>query len=201
MFSILNRNNTQSNPPQIHMQMQMQNRRIISMRPLSNALTQKPKEYSPSDGSRIKWGRPTWRFFHVIAHKIKPEHFKQVRKEMLDTIYSICSTLPCPVCSEHAKQYLNAINFNTIQTKEDLKDLLHNFHNAVNIRKNYAPFNREELDATYDQFNTVAVAREFMFYYKDRHRSVKLVADDLMRSRISVNIQNWFNSVYQFMDA
>lgn len=161
----------------------------------------KPKEYSPSDGNRIKWGRPTWRFFHVIAHKIKPEHFKQARKEMLDAIYSICSTLPCPVCSEHAKQYLNAINFNTIQTKEDLKDMLYNFHNAVNIRKNYAPFSREELDATYGQFNTIAVAREFLFYYKDRHRSMKLVADDLIRSRISANIQIWFNSVYQFMDA
>jgi len=161
----------------------------------------KPKEYSPSDGNRIKWGRPTWRFFHVIAHKIKPEHFKQARKEMLDAIYSICSTLPCPVCSEHAKQYLNAINFNTIQTKEDLKDMLYNFHNAVNIRKNYAPFSREELDATYGQFNTIEVAREFLFYYKDRHRSMNLVADDLIRSRISVNIQKWFNGVYQFMDA
>ena len=79
MFSIVNRNNTQIKPPQIQMQMQMQNRRVMSMRPLSNALTQKPKEYSPSDGDRIKWGRPTWRFFHVIAHKIKPEYFNQVR--------------------------------------------------------------------------------------------------------------------------
>ena len=201
MFSIVNRNATQVKPPQIQMQMQMQNRRIISIKQLSNMHAPKPKEYSPSDGNRIKWGRPTWRFFHVIAHKIKPEHFKQARKEMLDAIYSICSTLPCPVCSEHAKQYLNAINFNTIQTKEDLKDMLYNFHNAVNIRKNYAPFSREELDASYDKFNTIEVAREFLFYYKDRHRSIKLVADDLIRSRISVNIQKWFNSVYQFMDA
>jgi hypothetical protein len=200
MFSIVNRNTTQVKPPQIQMQMQMQNRRVMSMNPRSNALVQKPKTFSPSDGDRIKWGRPTWRFFHILAHKIKPEHFKQVRKDMLDTIYSICCTLPCPVCSEHAKQYMNAINFNTIQTKEDLKDMLFNFHNAVNVRKNYAPFNREELDATYNEFNTIAVAREFMFYYKDRQRSIKLVADDMMRTKIAVNVQNWFNSVYQFMD-
>lgn len=200
MFSIVNRNNTQVKPPQIQMQMQMQNRRVMSMNPRSNALVQKPKTFSPSDGDRIKWGRPTWRFFHILAHKIKPEHFKQVRKDMLDTIYSICCTLPCPVCSEHAKQYMNAINFNTIQTKEDLKDMLFNFHNAVNVRKNYAPFAREELDATYNEFNTIAVAREFMFYYKDRQRSIKLVADDMMRTKIAVNVQNWFNSVHQFMD-
>lgn len=178
----------------------MQKRRVMTMMPQPPQPAQKTKAYSPSDGNRIKWGRPTWRFFHTIAYKIKPEYFKQVRKSMLDTIYSICSTLPCPVCSQHAVQYMNSVNYNTIQTKEDLKDMLYNFHNAVNVRKNYEPFNREELDATYSQFNTIAVAQEFMFYYKDRQRSVKLVADDMMRLRISVNIQNWFNAVIQYMD-
>jgi hypothetical protein len=95
---------------------------------------------------------------------------------------------------------MNSVNYNTIQTKEDLKDMLYNFHNAVNMRKNYEPFNREELDSTYSQFNTIAVAQEFMFYYKDRQRSVKLVADDMMRSKIAVNIQNWFNAVIQYME-
>ena len=204
MFSIVNRNTSpylngvsQVRPPQITMQ--MQKRRTMTMMP-QQQLVQKPKAYSPSDGNKIKWGRPTWRFFHTIAYKIKPEYFIQVRKSMLDTIYSICSTLPCPVCSQHAVQYMNSVNYNTIQTKEDLKDLLYNFHNAVNLRKNYEPFNREELDSTYSQFNTIVVAQEFMFYYKDRQRSVKLLADDMMRSKIAVNIQNWFNAVIQYMD-
>jgi hypothetical protein len=39
-----------------------------------------------------------------------------------------------------------------------------------------------------------------MFYYKDRQRSVKLVADDLMRAKIAVNIKNWFNGIIQYFD-
>lgn len=201
MFSIVNRNALkQPTNNQNQMQMHMQNRRI----PVSNfqqpQKSQKPAAYSPSDGDKIRWGRPTWRFFHTVAYKIKPEYFKQVRKDLLDIIFSICATLPCPICSEHAKQYMNSLNFNAIQTKEDLKDMLFVFHNSVNSRKNYAPFNKDELDATYSQFNTIAVAREFIVNYKDRQRSVKLIADDLMRSKIAVNIQNWFNNVYQYME-
>lgn len=205
MFSIVNRNTspylngqTQSKP-QMQMQMQMQNTRKVAFNPIS-IKPPKPHAFSPSDGDKIKWGRPTWRFFHTIAHKIKPEHFKQVRKDMLDIIYSICCTLPCPVCAEHAKQYMNSINFNTIQTKDELKTMLFDFHNIVNARKNYAPFNRDEVDSTYSQFNTIAVAQEFMFYYKDKQRSIKMVADDLMRSKIAVNIQNWFNNTIQYME-
>jgi hypothetical protein len=208
MFSIVNRhaspflNNSQTGKKsQPQMQLQMNSHRQLLIKPAFNTPVQpKQPSFAPSDGDKIKWGRPTWRFFHTIAHKIKPEYFKQVRKDLLDTIYSICSTLPCPVCSQHAKQYMNAINFNTIQTKDDLKTLLFDFHNAVNVRKNYQPFNRELLDSTYDGVNTANVAREFMFHYKDKHRSIKMVADDLMRSKIAVNIQNWFNNVYQFMD-
>lgn len=209
MFSIVNRhtspyfnNSVSIKQSQPQMQMQMQNLRQFANKPLVTKTVQ-PKQpaFSPSDGNKIKWGRPTWRFFHTIAHKIKPEYFKQVRKDMLDTIYSICATLPCPVCSQHAKQYMDSLNFNTIQNKDDLKTMLFDFHNVVNARKNYAPFNKVDLDSTYDDANTIAVAREFMYHYKDRHRSTKMVADDMMRAKIAVNIQSWFNSVYAFMDT
>ena len=204
MFSIVHRNtssyslNGQNNKP-LTMQFGRMRQPILNN---TNAVANlKPKiAFAPSDGDKIKWGKPTWQFFHMLAHKIKPEYFKQVRIELLNAIYSICVTLPCPVCSEHAKQYMNSINFNNIQTKEDLKDMLFIFHNTVNVRKNYEPFKRENLDETYSKINTVAVAREFMFHYKDRQRSMKLLSDDLLRSKISVNIQNWFNNVYQFME-
>jgi len=184
--------------PQMQMQMQMHSMRHSRVE--IKKKSEKTPSFSPSDGNKIKWGKPTWRFFHTIAHKIKPEYFTQVRKDMLDIIYSICATLPCPVCSQHAKQYMDSLNFNSIQTKDHLKNILFEFHNVVNARKNYAPFNRDDLDSTYSDANTIAVAREFMFHYKDRQRSIKLVADDMMRAKIAINIQNWFNNIYQFMD-
>ena len=201
MFSIVNRNALkQPTNNQNQMQMHMQNRRTPILNFQQPQKSQKPAAYSPSDGDKIRWGRPTWRFFHTVAYKIKPEYFKQVRKDLLDIIFSICATLPCPICSEHAKQYMNSLNFNAIQTKEDLKDMLFAFHNSVNERKNYKPMDRSELDSTYANFDTAMVAREFMYYYKDRHRSMKLLADDMLRSRLAVNIQNWFNDFYKYCE-
>jgi hemerythrin superfamily protein len=78
--------------------------------------------------------------------------------------------------------------------------MLFSFHNSVNARKNYKPMNKSELDATYANFNTIAVAREFMYYYKDRHRSMKLLADDMLRSKLAINIQNWFNDFYKYCE-
>ena len=204
MFSMVNKNNSayinslKNIPNQKPIQtMSFQSRSFPNQRQPSLSPV---KTFAESNRQKIKWGWPTWKFFHVIAHKIKPEYFKQVRKELLDTIYSICTTLPCPVCAQHATQYMNAMNFNNIQTKEDLKDMLFAFHNSVNARKNYKPMDKSELDATYANYNTFAVAREFMHYYKDKHRSMKLMADDLLRSRIAVNIQHWFNNFYKYCE-
>lgn len=204
MFSMTNKNNSaylnslKNIPNQKPIQtMTFQTRIIPNQRQPSLSPV---KTFAESNRQKIKWGWPTWKFFHVIAHKIKPEHFKQVRKELLDTIYSICVTLPCPVCAQHAAQYMNAMNFNNIQTKEDLKDMLFSFHNSVNARKNYKPMEKSELDATYANLNTIAVAHEFMYYYKDRHRSMKLLADDMLRSKLAINIQNWFNEFYKYCE-
>ena len=68
----------------------------------------------------MKWGQPTWFFFHTLAEKIFEDRFPEIRQPLLDLIYSICVNLPCPDCANHAKTYLDGINFHTIQTKNDL---------------------------------------------------------------------------------
>ena len=209
MFSMANKNNSaymnslKNIPNQKPIQMMtFQSRMFPNQRQPSLSQPQQTvaKTFAESNRQKVKWGWPTWKFFHVIAHKIKPEYFKQVRQQLLDIIYSICTTLPCPVCAQHATQYMKAVNFNNIQTKEDLKDMLFAFHNSVNARKNYKPMEKSELDATYANFNTIAVAREFMHHYKDRHRSMKLLADDMLRSKLAINIQNWFNEFYKYCE-
>ena len=209
MFSMANKNNSaymnslKNIPNQKPIQvMTFQSRMFPNQRQPSLSQPQQTvaKTFAESNRQKVKWGWPTWKFFHVIAHKIKPEYFKQVRQQLLDIIYSICTTLPCPVCAQHATQYMKAVNFNNIQTKEDLKDMLFAFHNSVNARKNYKPMEKSELDATYANFNTIAVAREFMHHYKDRHRSMKLLADDMLRSKLAINIQNWFNEFYKYCE-
>ncbi len=72
---------------------------------------------------KMKWGKPIWTFFHVMAQKLIPEYFNLVIKECLRFILLICGTLPCPV---QLAQYvlltppnigMRAINLNNIRCK------------------------------------------------------------------------------------
>ena len=150
-----------------------------------------------SDGTKMKWGKPIWTFFHLLAHKVKESEFNVIRPHLLNTIYSISSVLPCPVCSEHAKRYLQAINFNNIRTKQDLKQMICNFHNDVNKRKGYAIFNSENLDETYDKMNFVDSINQFIFHFEDKHRSAKLMADDMMRKQTATLVKKWIKDNIQ----
>jgi len=149
---------------------------------------------------KMKWGEPFWFFFHTIAEKVKSEYFLVVRQDLLKHIYNICNNLPCPMCTEHAKEYLKNINFNTIQTKEDLKDMLYNFHNAVNVRKNVPLYPRSELDEKYSKANTGRIINHFLYFYQEKHNNVKIMADDMFRKRQAKIIIEWFQQNIQYFD-
>jgi hypothetical protein len=158
-----------------------------------------PVKETPPPQPKMLWGPAIWYLFHTLAEKVKPEAFPSIRKELLNNIYSICIHLPCPVCSDHAKEYLNKINFNAITTKDELKHMLFTFHNVVNQRKGYTQFTIQELNEKYSNANTVNIIQNFMIYFKDKHRSPKLMADDLQRARISSVLQDWFrNHIREF---
>jgi hypothetical protein len=141
----------------------------------------------------MKWGEPTWFLFHTLAEKIKPEHFQEIRVELLNLIYTICTNLPCPNCAKHAIDYLNSVNFNTISTKEHLQMMLYIFHNEVNKRKKFQEFPFEELTPKYSRANTVNIIHNFMPHFEDKTGSVRLIADNLHRSRVALQMKAWFN--------
>ena len=151
-------------------------------------------EITPKKKS-MKWGEPTWYLFHTLAEKVKPEVFPAIRSELLNTIYTICTTLPCPDCAKHATAYMNGINFNAIQSKEQLKDMLFTFHNEVNKRKNFPLFQRSMLESKYSSMNTVLVIQNFMMHYEDKHATAfRMIADDFHRKRISSHLKQWFTA-------
>jgi hypothetical protein len=148
---------------------------------------------------KMKWGRPIWTFFHVSAHKIKPEYFNLIIKEYLNFILLVCNTLPCPVCSSHASEYLRSINLNNIKTKDDLINLFFTFHNSVNLRKGVQVLSREQAPS-YENANTIIAIKMFVNAFEDKTRSVKLMADDLVRMRIVEKFKNWINANIQYFD-
>jgi len=152
----------------------------------------------PTQKKLMVWGEPTWIFLHTIAEKVKNDSFDKIRIELLKNIYTICCNLPCPTCSQHAKQHLDSINFNIISTKEQLKQVLYAFHNSVNVRKNISLFPLEQLDTKYSTAVTSRIFNNFIVHFNDTYRSPGMIADDLYRKQISNGLVEWFriNSIH-----
>jgi len=149
---------------------------------------------------KMRWGEPTWFLLHTLAEKVKPENFIQIRVSLLQTIYTICTNLPCPDCASHAKTYLDGIGFLLTPTKEDLKNVLFEFHNSLNRQKGYPLFLREDLDAKYSTAITTKIIYYFMTFFQDKYRSPKLMASDLHRSKIAEQLKKWFNDNIQYFN-
>ena len=150
-----------------------------------------PPEKKPK---KMSWGEPTWNLFHVLAEKVKEEEFASIRVELLDILYTICSNLPCPDCANHASMYLNDIRYKNIQTKEQLKNMLFQFHNTVNKKKDFPQFPREALEDKYSKYDLIPVLQVFMVKFEDKHKSIRMIADDFHRSKIAIRLKKWFNN-------
>ena len=178
-------------PPNTMMSFHQTKLHIPSKVLVVNAQTYEEKVSSIQNGKKIKWGEPFWNLFHVLAEKIKESEFARLREGLLNLVFTICSNLPCPDCTSHAIQYLNGINFNTIRTKTDFKDMIYHFHNAVNARKDYPIFPREGLEK-YSRGNVIPIIENFMIHFLVNHKNFHLLADDIQRRRISGNVKKWF---------
>ena len=151
------------------------------------------KQVDTPQPKKMKWGEPTWFLLHTLAEKVKAESFSEIRVKILNIIYTICTNLPCPDCSNHAKTFLDGVNFNTIQTKDQLKNLLFNFHNTVNKRKGFAIFNYKDLDEKYANAVTINIIYNFVKFFNPKNYSIRMIANDFHRNRITEIIKNWFN--------
>jgi Erv1 / Alr family len=151
-------------------------------------------ENAIKSSNTMTWGKPTWYFLHTLAEKIKIDDFHTVRVDLLDIVYSICTNLPCPDCANHAKTYLDKINFNTIQTKEDFKMMLFVFHNFVNQRKGYEIFTVDQLNELYSTANTSNIINNFLTTYLKKNPTPKMIANDMFRRRIVVKTKDWLNT-------
>ena len=147
----------------------------------------------PKPENKMTWGEPIWFLFHTLAQKVKKESFPQIRHELLNNIYTICTYLPCPVCANHAVEYLKKINFNTIQTKDDLISMLYVFHNEVNKRKNVATFDFLEVEKKYSTAITINILKNFMQTFEKRSRNERLMSVEFHKRNYIIQLKNWLN--------
>lgn len=149
------------------------------------------EEVKREQSGKMKWGAPTWYLFHTLAEKVKEDSFPLIRKEFLDIIFAICTNLPCPDCANHATRFMQGVNFDTIMSKQDLKELMFRFHNSVNARKGFPIFSREELDDMYSRANTSNIVQNFYNHFQTS--GMKVTTNSFYRTTSFSNVKSWLN--------
>jgi hypothetical protein len=139
------------------------------------------------------WGPPIWIFFHSLAEKLKDESFSEIGSQIFYFIRRICSSLPCPECTQHAVFFLSKINFSLIKSKEAFKLMLCLFHNIVNQRKKLPLFPPQKLTETYSRVNILEAFNGFVRVYHTKG-NMKMLADALPRKMVIMDLRKWLGA-------
>ena len=140
------------------------------------------------------WGPHTWKMFHTLVNKVKPEYFNEVKNDLIYFITHISYSLPCPYCSSHARTYFKKIKINSLHTKDDVIKMVFNFHNNVNNRLKKPIFSYDDLNKTYDHENTIQVVNTFVNRYSISSRRTNLFYIALSCKELLSKFINWFQS-------
>jgi len=136
------------------------------------------------------WGPQVWCFLHTLVSKINNDSFYLLGNQSLTYITKICSMLPCPDCSNHARTFFSRINPSFINTRQKLIDLIYLFHNDVNKRtKKSLQFPYSSL-SIYENNNLYQCYNDFVRVYKI-NTSSKLNADTFQKEMLLKNLHKW----------
>ena len=135
------------------------------------------------------WGPSTWIFMHTLAAKIKESSFPVIGPSLILVLIQICNNLPCPECSQHAKQFWAKVKTANIKTKDDLINLLFVFHNMVNKRKQLPPFKYDNLPY-YKTRNVVQTYNAFSRNFNTRG-NMSLINESFRRNMMLSSLRGW----------
>lgn len=134
------------------------------------------------------WGPPVWTFLHTLCVSINDDYFTVSRGLIISSIIDICSTLPCPECSQHASQWLRKVDFNNVKTKDQLSYILFQLHNNVNMRLGKSVFSYGSMVDMYKKERLLETHRNFVRVFHTRG-NMKLLNESFRRKFVLVNLQ------------
>ncbi len=147
---------------------------------------------SASATGRRFWGPSVWYLFHTLAHKIKEQDFPLMKDDFMKFVYRICANLPCPECAEHATTHLRKNSKRSVNTKEELKRFLFDFHNEVNARLKKPIMLWAESNTQYEDATTAAVIQFFFQRYgKKSNGNLKLMTQNFHRDILLSEFSAW----------
>lgn len=143
------------------------------------------------------WGPNTWIFMHTLACKIKEDSFPIIGKQLVLYLIQISYNLPCPECSQHAKQFWSNVNVNNVTKKQDIINILYVFHNSVNRRKKMPMFKYDNLNI-YEEKSLPITYNMFSKTF-NTHGNMKLLNESFHRNRLLLSLRKWLTTnLYHF---
>jgi len=135
------------------------------------------------------WGPSTWIFMHTLAEKIKESSFPSIAPKLILVLIQICNNLPCPECSQHAREFWSKVKTVNIKSKTDLINLLFVFHNMVNKRKRLNAFKYENLEI-YKTRNVVDTYNLFSRNFNTKG-NMNLINESFHRNMMLASLRRW----------
>lgn len=140
-----------------------------------------------------QWGQPTWIFFHTMIEQINEDFYKNNHVMILQYIKNICSILPCPYCQEHANAYMRRIQPRNVATKQQMRTMLFEFHNRVNLRLKKPHFEESRL-VNYKTINFVNVVKLFQSVMMKNYILNRAFNEHMMRKNLIREIVQFIKS-------
>jgi len=114
-----------------------------------------------------EWGNAAWFLIHTMSEKLKDDHdsYNEIF-ELRDVLVNVCYNLPCPVCSNHAKNKIARVNLNDISSKETMKRFFFELHNTINDDLNKTRYSWQEFQNLYCLANTKEIVLYFIQIFR-----------------------------------
>ena len=136
------------------------------------------------------WGPPSWDLIHTLCAAICKERFLEIKVQVIHTIISICGSLPCPDCSAHASQWLKKVDFNNVNTSEQLVYIMYQLHNNVNARLGKPLFPYELMKDKYKSSMLLEKHKKFIQVF-NTNGNMKLLNESFRRKFVLTNLRNF----------
>ena len=124
------------------------------------------------------------------------QKFAEIKLNLFGTIKNICSFLPCPECSLHAKHFLSKVNIDKIKTKQDFRSLLYIFHNMVNKKNNKPLYSFSQIQK-YSSVNILHAFNQLVKVY-NTNGNMNLLTDTFHRGLVVKNASAFLKNHVSF---
>ena len=142
--------------------------------------------------TKEEWGNACWYLIHGLCFKLKNDDTRLIN-ELMNKLYNVCINLPCPDCSEHAKETFSSAKKNGVKitNKVELQMFWWKFHNLVNMRTNKQYMSFEDAKSKYEKIRLYHAVNNFVKIMKRNVPGERAMMYSMSRNKATENMFNF----------